>query len=78
MDTWECRDPGKVQEFLQMCIKIKGNKICLDQVVYLEKVLECFGMQNANVTKAPLIEGSNPSENKGEINPHIRAEYQLC
>ena len=57
MDTWECRDLGKVQEFLRMCIKHKGNKIYLDQVVYLEKVLERFGMQNAKATKTPLIEG---------------------
>ena len=40
MDTWECCDLGEVQEFLQMCIKRKGNKIYLDQAVYLEKVLE--------------------------------------
>ena len=76
MDTWECHDLGKVQEFLQMCIKRKGNKIYLDQAVYLEKVLECFGMQNAKASKVPLIEGYNPSENKGEIDPKICADYQ--
>ena len=27
MDTWECCDFGEVQEFLQMHIKRKGNKI---------------------------------------------------
>ena len=59
-----------------MRIKGKGNKIYLDQVVYLEKVLECFGMQNVKATKVPLVEGYNPSENKGEIDPKIRADYQ--
>ena len=59
-----------------MHIKRKGKKIYLDQVVYLEKVLECFGMQNAKATKVPLVEGYNPSENKGEIDPKIRADYQ--
>ena len=54
-----------------MCIKRKGNKIYLDQVVYLEKVLEHFGMQNAKATKVLLVEGYNPSENKGEIDPKI-------
>ena len=33
MDTWECHDLGKVQEFLRMLIKRKGNKIYLDQAV---------------------------------------------
>ena len=76
MDTWECWDLGKVQEFLRMRIKRKGNKIYLDQVVYLEKVLERFGMQNAKATKPPLIEGYNPSENKEVVDPKLRAEYQ--
>ena len=76
MDTWECRDLGEVQEFLRMCIKHKGNKIYLDQVVYLEKVLEHFGMQNAKATKTPLIEGYNPSENKEVVDPKLCAKYQ--
>ena len=36
-----------------MCIKRKGKKIYLDQGVYLEKVLECFSMQNAKASKVP-------------------------
>ena len=71
MDTWECHDLGGVQEFLRMRIKRKGNKIYLDPVVYLEKVLECFGMQNVKATKVLLVEGYNPSENKEEIDPKI-------
>ena len=59
-----------------MHIKCKGNKIYLDQVVYLEKVLECFDMKNAKATKTPLIKGYNPSENKGDVNPKLHAEYQ--
>ena len=66
MDTWECCDLGEVQEFLRIRIKRKGNKIYLDQAVYLEKVLEHFGMQNAKASKVPLIEGYNPSENMQE------------
>ena len=59
-----------------MCIKRKGNKIYLYQAVYLEKVLERFGMQNVKASKVPLVEGYNPSENQGEIDPKIHAGYQ--
>ena len=58
------------------CSTHKGNKIYLDQVVYLKKVLEHFGMQNAKATKTPLIKGYNPSENKEVVDPKLRAEYQ--
>ena len=54
-----------------MHIKRKGNKIYLDQAVYLEKVLECFGMQNAKASKVPLVKGYNPSENRGKFYPKI-------
>ena len=33
-------------------------------------------MQNAKASKVPLVEGHNPSENKGEIDPKICADYQ--
>ena len=62
---------------IKVNLAVTLTKIYLDQVVYLEKVLECFGMQNAKATKTPLIEGYNPSENKGVVDPKLHAEYQL-
>jgi hypothetical protein len=40
MKVWECRDLGDAQEFLRMRITRKDGKIYLDQVAYLEKVLQ--------------------------------------
>jgi Reverse transcriptase (RNA-dependent DNA polymerase) len=57
MDKWECRDLGNVKEFLRMCVKRQGPDICINQVDYLKKVLECFQMQMQKLFKlhSPVI-----------------------
>lgn len=47
MDIWECHDIGKAKEFLRMKIQHKGKNIYLNQMSYLTKVVEHFGMRNA-------------------------------
>jgi Reverse transcriptase (RNA-dependent DNA polymerase) len=48
MKKWECRDLGKAKEFLCMHIQHKNGRIYLDQTTYLQKVLQCFKLQDAN------------------------------
>ena len=68
MKRWECRDLGPATSFLNMWIKCDGHKILIDQCLYLEKVLEHFGMQNAKIapinTLAQLILNCDPASNK--------------
>ena len=47
---WECQDLDEATEFLHICIKRHGHKIDIDQCAYLNKVIEHFGLQNANST----------------------------
>ena len=51
MAIWECHDLGTPKEFLGITIKHFGQKIELNQKLYLEKVLECFDMTNAILAK---------------------------
>jgi hypothetical protein len=37
---WECQDLRDVQEFLWIHIQKEGNKIYLDQIPYLEKIIQ--------------------------------------
>ena len=54
MDKWECHDLGEVKELLCMHITCNGQTIRLDQCAYLDKVLECFSMTNAECVPTPL------------------------
>ncbi|KAJ2932734.1 hypothetical protein H1R20_g4383, partial [Candolleomyces eurysporus] len=76
MLKWECRDLGTPTEFLSMRIKIDGDKISLDQSVYLEKVLERFGMTNAKAARTPMVEGYYPSKHTGPNNLTLTCKYQ--
>ncbi|KAJ2929121.1 hypothetical protein H1R20_g7970, partial [Candolleomyces eurysporus] len=76
MLKWECRDLGTPTEFLSMRIKIDGDKISLDQSVYLEKVLERFGMTNAKAARTPMVEGYYPSKHTGPNNLTLMRKYQ--
>ncbi|KAJ2932939.1 hypothetical protein H1R20_g4172, partial [Candolleomyces eurysporus] len=76
MLKWECQDLGTPTEFLSMRIRIDGDKISLDQFVYLEKVLERFGMTNAKAARTPMVEGYYPSEYTGPNNLMLTRKYQ--
>jgi hypothetical protein len=76
MNIWECRDLGDTQEFLHMCIIKSKGRILVDQVDYLQIVLQCFNLQNAKAVPTPLLEGYQPMPNKHNPNPEIRASFQ--
>ena len=71
MKKWECRDLGPATSFLNMWIKCDGHKILIDQCLYLEKVLERFGMQNARTAPTPLPQGYYPSKHLGSVDPEL-------
>ena len=76
MKKWECRDLGPATSFLNMWIKHNGCKILIDQCLYLEKVLEHFGMQNARTAPTPLPQGYYPSKHFGSVDPELRSHFQ--
>ena len=77
MSKWECRDLGDCKEFLRMRIRRKGRKILIDQVDYLNTVVERCGMSNAKEARTPLPQGWSPVANKGELDPQLRSIYQM-
>ena len=70
MAIWECCDLGTLKEFLGITIKCFGRKIELDQKLYLEKVLECFGMTNAIPAKTPMPHTYSLSHTLASLTPH--------
>ena len=76
MQKWECCDLGDAKEFLRMRIVRKGSSIYLDQCAYLEKVLECCGMTNAQLAPTPLPAGYCPEPNKGQATLELHSRYQ--
>ena len=76
MKRWECRDLGPAISFLNMWIKFDGHKILIDQCLYLEKVLEHFGMQNAKIAPTPLPQGYYPSKHLGSVDSELRSRFQ--
>jgi hypothetical protein len=76
MKQWECRDLGDAQEFLRMHIRHKDGKIYLDQSTYLQKVIECFNLQNAKPAPTPLPEGYQPSPAKENASATLCSKYQ--
>ena len=76
MNIWECRDLGDTQEFLRMRIIRSKDRILVDQVDYLHKVLQRFKLTNAKAVPTPLPEGYQPVPNKGSPDPEIRASFQ--
>ena len=76
MRKWECRDLGEPNEFLQMRITCKGRAIHLDQCVYLQKVVERCGMQNAKTTSTPLLAGYYATKNTEPIDTELRSHFQ--
>lgn len=77
MAKWECRDLGDAKEFLRMRITKQGQLIAIDQVAYLEKVLQRTGMVNAKPAATPLPAGYYPEPNEGEVDPELRQRFQI-
>jgi hypothetical protein len=65
MSKWEYRDLGDATDFLRMRITRKGDKLSLDQVDYLDKILDRFSMVNSKPARTPLLEGYQPLANTG-------------
>jgi len=76
MKIWECRDLGDTKEFLRMRISKDKGRILVDQVAYLNKVLQRFKLSNAKPVPTPLPEGYQPMPNQGATNPELRAQFQ--
>ena len=66
MHKWECRDLGHVKEFLHMCITKIGHLVKLDQNDYLDKVLQCFNMQDCKSAPTLLPAGYYPEPSTDE------------
>ncbi|RXW13284.1 hypothetical protein EST38_g12566 [Candolleomyces aberdarensis] len=76
MEKWECRDLRSPTEFLSMRIKVDKDKIFLDQSIYLEKVLDRFGMTNAKPARTPMVEGYYPLKHDGQPDLQLTRKYQ--
>jgi hypothetical protein len=76
MSKWECRDLGDATDFLHMQITRKGNKLSLDQVNYLDKILDRFGMVNSKPARTPLPEGYQPLANTGPADSALWSQFQ--
>jgi Reverse transcriptase (RNA-dependent DNA polymerase) len=76
MDKWEFRDLGDVKEFLHMHVKKQGLDICINQVDYLKKVLECFQMTNAKAAPTPLLSNWDLKVDKGKAMAGEITRYQ--
>jgi hypothetical protein len=59
-----------------MRITRKDGKIYLDQVAYLEKVLQHFDINNMCKVPTPLPEGYQPLPNKSPANPALCSQFQ--
>jgi hypothetical protein len=76
MAKWECRDLGEPTEFLKMQIRRDGNVIRLDQIKYLETVLERFGMSDCRTASTPMPEGYKPELNPEPVDAEVRHRFQ--
>ena len=76
MKQWECRDLGECKEFLQMQITRKNGNIYVDQMPYLQKVVQHFGLTDAKHARTPLPQGYQPLPNEGPVDPARRLKFQ--
>jgi hypothetical protein len=75
MSKWECRDLGDATDFLRMRITRKGDKLSFDQVDYLDKILNRFGMVNSKPTRTPLPEGYQSLANTKPADSALRSQF---
>jgi transposase InsO family protein len=76
MEQWECRDLGECKEFLQIQVMRKDGNIIINQIPYLQKVIQRFGMTNAKHTRTPLPQGYKPLPNENPVDPILRQKFQ--
>ena len=76
MKKLECRDLGSTTSFVNIWIKCKGHKILIDQCLYLKKVLEHFGMQNAKTTPILLPQDYYLSKHLDSVDPELQSHFQ--
>jgi hypothetical protein len=77
MNQWECRDLGKPNEFLGICITRKGQSISIDQCTYLDKLLERCGMTDAKSATMPLPARYIPVPHTGSTGPELQERFQV-
>ena len=68
MKVWECRDLGKVKEYLGMTINYNRplGTLVINQSAYARKVVQCFGLENCKPTCTPLPTGYSHLPNTGQ------------
>ena len=71
----EVRDLGKMSEFLSLNIVQQNGKITIDQVNYLNGILDEYGLANAKARVAPL-EVNNEDKTEGGNKPVEKEKYQ--
>ena len=78
MNKWESHDLEEVKEYLGMQITRDHIKktLKLDQILYAEKVVKHFKLDNAKIACTPLSSGYNPMPNTTQSTPHLRSRYQ--
>ena len=78
MQRWEVRDLGNVTKFLHMHIIKIGRTINIDQCDYLNTMLQCCRMENAESAATPLPAGymPEPVAPDATIDPELRSRYQ--
>ena len=59
-----------------MHIKHHGCKIDIDQYTYLNKIIECFELQNTNFTLTSLPQEYYPIHNNGPVNLALYIKFQ--
>ncbi len=78
MKLWECRDLGKVKEYLGM--RINHNKVAhtliINQEDYAKKIVKRFGLENAKPTRTALPTGYVPIPNDKQASPETISYFQ--
>jgi hypothetical protein len=67
---------GQSQRVLVHAHSAQNGRIYLDQTAYLQKVLQCFKLQNANPAHTPLPEGYQPLPNMSPADPSLHSQFQ--